>query len=144
MFCNFFILFVYIMIICQTQSKNLYCKIQITVNRNFNLRCVMNLWQLQRNLSPHQPHCQTFFSNNLGLNFEFEFCKNIEDKFNGGMPCITYYVALHVYIRRSQILLTFNRVQMMYSLFLLYLKQKLHIKGSFSYKNAGTRLSTSF
>ena len=69
---------------------------------------IIQLWQLQ---------CQPLFSNNLGVNFEFEICNNIEDKFNRGMSCVTYYVALHVYIRRSQILLTFNRLQVMYSVF---------------------------
>ena len=43
MFRNFFILFIYIMIICQTQNKNPHYKILVTVNRNFNLRYVMNI-----------------------------------------------------------------------------------------------------
>ena len=90
----FIFFFIYIMIICQTQSKNPLCKIQITVNRNFNLRCVMNffllagnisnsgypvLWQLKRSWSHYQLHCQPFFSNEQGVNFKFEFCNSIEE-----------------------------------------------------------------
>ena len=35
----------------------------------------------------------------------------------GGIPCIIPSVVLHIYVRRSQILLTFNRHQMMHSVF---------------------------
>ena len=55
--------------------------------------------------------------NKWGGNFEFEFCKNIDDKFNGSMPCITHSVALYAYLRRLQILLTLSRHQMLQSLF---------------------------
>ena len=79
------------------------------------------LWQLKRSWIPHQPHRQLLFSNELGINFEFEFCNNIEDKFNGCMPCITYSSVLHVYLRRSQILLIFNRLQVMHNVFPLVL-----------------------
>ena len=72
---------------------------------------ITQLWQ------PHQPQYQTLFSNNLGVNFEFEFCSNIEHKFNGGMSCVTYHVAIHVYLWRSRMLLTCTRLQVMYSVF---------------------------
>ena len=38
MFCDFFFKFLICIMICQTPRKNLDCKIQITINRNFNLR----------------------------------------------------------------------------------------------------------
>ena len=38
------------------------------------------------------PHLQ-LFSNKWGGNFEFESCKNKEDKFNESMPCITHSVS---------------------------------------------------
>ena len=82
---------------------------------------ITQLWQLKRSWSPLQPHCQPLFSNKSGVNFDFEFCNNIEDEFNGGMSCITYSVALHVYLRRSRVLLTFNRLQVIYSVFSIVL-----------------------
>ena len=88
-------------------------------------------WQLKRNWSPHQPQHQPIFSNELGVNFEFEFCNNIEDRFNGGMSCITYSVVLHVYLRRSQILLTFNRLQVIYSVFSIIFLVEAVYKGLF-------------
>ena len=45
------------------------------------------------------------------------------------MPCVTYSVALHVYLRRSQILLTFNILQVMYSIFYIVLSIKVAYKG---------------
>ena len=59
------------------------------------------LWQLKRSWRPHQPHRQPLFSNESGVNFEFEFCNNIEDKFNGGMPCITHFAVFHVLISQE-------------------------------------------
>ena len=59
-------------------------------------------------LSPHQLHHRPFILNEWGGNFEPEFCKSIEDKFNGSMPCITHSVVIHARLRISQILLTFN------------------------------------
>ena len=41
---------------------------------------------------------------------------NIEDKFNGSMPCITHFVD-HTNPRRSQIILTCDRHQLMYGVF---------------------------
>ena len=79
------------------------------------------LWQLKRSWSPHQTHCQPLFSNESGVNFEFEFCNNIEDRFNRVMSYITDYVVLHVYLRRSRILLTFNKLQVMFSIFSIVL-----------------------
>ena len=75
-----------------------------------------NLWQLNRSSSPHQSHRQPLFLNDWARNFEFEFCNNVENKCNRGRSCITHFVVLHAY-RRSQILLTFNRHQVMYSVF---------------------------
>ena len=74
-------------------------------------------WQPKRRWSPHQHQRQPLFSIESGVNFEFEFCNKIEDKCNGGMSCITYSVILHVYLIRPQILLTFNCLQVMYSVF---------------------------
>ena len=82
---------------------------------------ITQLWQLKGTWRPHQLHCQPLFSNYADVNYEFEFCNNIEDKFNGGMSCITHYVALHVYLRISQILLTFNRIEVMHSVFSIVL-----------------------
>ena len=53
----------------------------------------------------------TLFLNEWDGNFGFQFCKNIEDKFNRGMPCITHSVVLHAYLR------TFCRHQVMYDVF---------------------------
>ena len=74
-------------------------------------------WQLKSCWSPHQPHRQPLFLNDWGGHVEFEFCINIENKFKGGMPCITLSIALHAFLRRSQILLTFNRHQVMHIVF---------------------------
>ena len=82
---------------------------------------ITQLWQLKRSWGLHQPHCQPLFSNKLGVNFEFEFCNSVEDKANGVMSWITYSLALHVYLRRSQILLPFSRLQVMYSVFSIVL-----------------------
>ena len=68
-------------------------------------------WQLKCCWSPHQPHRQPLLLNEWGGNFEFEFCNNIENEFIEGIPCITPSVVLHAYLRRSQILLTFNKHQ---------------------------------
>ena len=87
--------------------------------------------QLKHSWSPHQPHCQPFFSNELGVNFEFEFCNNIWEKFNGVMSYITYSVVLHVHVRwRSQISLAFNRLQAMYSVLSVVLYIEIY-KGLF-------------
>ena len=72
------------------------------------------LWQLKNISNPLPFHPQSLFLNEWGRNFEFEFCKNIEDKLNGVLPRVTQSVVLHAYIRRSQILLTFSRHQMRY------------------------------
>ena len=66
-------------------------------------------WQFKCCWSPYQPHRQSFFLNEWCGNFEFELCNNIENKFNGGMPCIAPYVSLHAFLRRSEVL-TFNPV----------------------------------
>ena len=87
------------------------------------------LWQLKRSWSFYQPNRQPLFSNESGVNFEFEFCNNIEDKFNWGMSCITYSVVLHVYLRISQILFTFNRLQVMHSVFSIALSGEVAYKG---------------
>ena len=71
----------------------------------------------QAYLEPHQPHCQLLFLNKSDRNFEFELCDNIEDKFNDGIPCITHSVVFHAFLWRSQILLTFNRHHVIYSVF---------------------------
>ena len=94
------------------------------------------LWQLKCSWSSHQHYRQPLFSNESGVDFEFQLCNNIEDKFYEVILCITYSVVLHVYLRRSQILLTFNRPQVMYSVIFIVLKQKLLIMGSFSYSNS--------
>ena len=77
------------------------------------------LWQLKYSWNTHQPHHRLLILNEWGRNFEFEFCKNIEDKLNGSIPCITitYFVVIHACPRRSQVILTFNRHRTMYSVF---------------------------
>ena len=47
------------------------------------------------------PQSQFHFLNEWGENFEFGFCKNIEDKFNGNMPFITDFAVFHAYLKRS-------------------------------------------
>ena len=79
------------------------------------------LWQLKRSWSPQQPHRQSLSLNESGVDFEFEFSNNIENKFSGCMSCITHFIVFHVYLRRSQMLLTFNRLQVMYRVFSIVL-----------------------
>ena len=69
------------------------------------------LWKLKYSWSTHQPHRQPLILNEWGQNFEFEFCKNIEDKLNGSIPSITItiFFVIHACPRRSQVILTFNR-----------------------------------
>ena len=52
-------------------------------------------------------------------------------KFNGDMPCITPSVALHAFLRRSQILLTLNRHQMMHNVFCIVACVEVTCKGLF-------------
>ena len=113
---------------------------------SFLIVATPQLWQFKRSQNPHQPDYQPFFSNNLGVNFEFEFCNNIEDKFNGGMSRITYYVALHVYLKGSQMLLTFNRLQLMYSVsfYCTLIRSCIYRALSHTTAQLGTRSSTSF
>ena len=123
---------------------------RVPINRNFNLRSVMNIfllmgnvsnidypvsWQLKCCWSPHKPHRQFLFLNEWDGNFQFEFCNNIENKFNGGISCITPFVVLHAYLRRSQILLTFTWQQVMHSVFCMVPRVEVYVKDSFSYKN---------
>ena len=42
-------------------------------------------------------------------NFECDFYKNIKDTFNEGLPYITHFAVLHLFLRTPQILLTFIR-----------------------------------
>lgn len=79
------------------------------------------------NSCPPQP--QRFFSNEWGGNFKFEFCKNVVDKFNAAEPCIVHSFVLHAYLRRSQILLTFSRHQVVYSVFCIVPWVELACKG---------------
>ena len=58
--------------------------------------------QFHSNLSVLEPPsiplpCQPFFLNKRAINFEFESCNNIENKFSVGIPCITRSVALHAF-----------------------------------------------
>ena len=39
----------------------------------------------------------------------------MEDRFNEGMSCINQFVIPHAILRRSQIILTFSRPQIMYN-----------------------------
>ena len=84
-------------------------------------------WQLKCCWSPHEPR----FLNEWGGNFEFEFRNNIENKFNGGIPYITPSVVFHAYLRRSQILITFNRHQVMHSVFCIVPCVEATCKGLF-------------
>ena len=88
-------------------------------------------WQLKCCWRSHQPNHQPLFLNERGGNFEFEFCSNIEDKFNVDIPCITPSVALHAYLRRPRILLTFNRHQVMYTVFCIVPCVEVACKGIF-------------
>ena len=92
-------------------------------------------WQLKCCWSPHQPNCQTLFLNEWCGKFEFEFCNNIKNKFNGGRPYITSSVVLHAYLRRSQILLTFHRHQVMRSVFCILLYVEVACKRIFLIQN---------
>lgn len=85
----------------------------------FNTDCPV-IWHLKHhgnNPHPTDPTPQFLFSNKWGVNFEFKFCQNTDYKVNGGMPCIIQIVVLHIYLKRSQILLTFSRHQLKSSLF---------------------------
>ena len=119
---------------------------RVPINRNFNLRSVMNIfllmgnvsntdypvsWQLKCCWSPHKHHRQLLFLNERDGNFQFEFCNNIENKFNGGISCITPSVVLHAYIRRSKILLTFTWHQVMHSVFCIVPCVEVPCKGLF-------------
>ena len=48
--------------------------------------------------SPYQPYRQPLLLNERGGNCVFEFCNNIENKFSGGLPCITPSVTLHAFL----------------------------------------------
>ena len=62
----------------------------------------------------------------------------MEDRFNEGMSCITHFVFLHIILRKSQILLTFSRQQMMYNVSNDVLCAKVtYINGTLSYGNKG-------
>ena len=49
-------------------------------------------------------HCwstdQSLFLYEWGQNFELDFCKTIEDKFNGDIPCIAHSAFLHACLKR--------------------------------------------
>ena len=100
-------------------------------------------WQLKCCWSPYQPHPKSnpFFLNEWGENFEFEFCDNIENKLNrggeggGSMPCIAPSVTLHAFFRRSDILLTFNRRQVMHSRFFIVPFAEVACKAIFLIQN---------
>ena len=55
----------------------------------------------------------------------------MEDRFNKGMSCNTHFVFLHAISRRSHILSTFSRHQMMYNVSYLVLCAKFICKGYF-------------
>ena len=85
----------------------------------FNTDCPV-IWHLKHhgnNPHPTDPTPQSLFLNKWGVNSEFKFCQNTDDKVNGGMPCIIQIVVLHIYLKRSQILLTFSKHQLKSSLF---------------------------
>ena len=67
-------------------------------------------------------------------NFEFEFCKNKEKKFNSYMPCISYFVVFHTYLRILQILLIFRRYHVMYSIFCILHCAGVAFERLFSYR----------
>ena len=41
----------------------------------------------------------------------------MKDRFNGGLLHITYFAVLHVFLKKSEILLAFSRYQVMHSAF---------------------------
>ena len=56
----------------------------------------------------------------------------MEDKFNEGISCITHVAFLHVILRRSQMLLTFSRYQMMYNVYNVVLCAEVTHEGHFA------------
>ena len=53
----------------------------------------------------------------------------MEDRFNESMSCITQFVVLHAFLRRSQMLLRSIRHQVMCSLVCLTLRTEVTCKG---------------
>ena len=58
----------------------------------------------------------------------------MEDKCNAGISFITHFVVHHVFLRRSQTLLTFSRYQVMYSEFCVVPSGEVTCKGYFQNK----------
>ena len=95
--------------------------------------------------SPYSSHLQPFSLSRRGGNSEFEFDKNIKDRFNGiyntwiiymdHNPCITYSVVLYAFLWRWQILLTFSRHQVIYNVFCITPCVEVTYKDTFSYSN---------
>lgn len=56
------------------------------------------------------------------------FYKLMKDRFNGGLLQITYFAVLHVFLKKSEILLAFSRYQVMYSAFRIVPSVKLTYK----------------
>ena len=95
--------------------------------------------------SPYSSHLQPFFLSWRGGNSEFEFDKNIKDRFNGiyntwiiymdHNPCITYSVVLYAFLWRWQILLTFSRHKVIYNVFCITPCVEVTYKDTLSYSN---------
>ena len=59
------------------------------------------------------------------------FASTIDDRFNEGMSCVTHFIFSHVILKRSQMLLTFSRHQMMYNVSNFSLSAEVTYKGYF-------------
>ena len=55
----------------------------------------------------------------------------MEDRFNEGMSCVTHFAFLQGILRRSQMLLTFCRHQIIYNVFYVVLCAEVTRKGYF-------------
>ena len=56
------------------------------------------------------------------------------------MSCVIYYVALHTYLKRSEMLLIFARLQVMYNVFSIVPQAEITYKGLFFIQQYSTSL----
>ena len=61
--------------------------------------------------------------------FECHFKKNMKDAFNEGLPYITHFLVLHLFLRRPQVLLTYTRLD------IYYIKSNLKLAFSLEYSS---------
>ena len=118
-FAGFSHFFPYMKIICQISRKKSDCKSQITycqkrlqsqnvfsINRHFSI--FVNLSKVVGITLP--PPIPLSYLRRWDGNFERDFFyKNMKDAFNKGLSYLNHFVALYLFVRRSQILSTFLR-----------------------------------